>query len=99
MCGRARQATDDSRVKGMRVACRITKAADTHSEYVILIALPWQKWLLECASVLHLYVHCLSCSHGCPQTAHKNVIMRRMLPVDTDFSKTHHNVLNLIFLF
>ena len=28
----------------MRVACWITKATDTHSEYVILIAFPRQQW-------------------------------------------------------
>jgi len=29
----------------MRIACWIPKAADRHSEYVILIALPLQQWL------------------------------------------------------
>jgi len=37
-----------------------TNATDTHSEYVTLIAFPLQKWLNERASVLLLYVHCLS---------------------------------------
>jgi hypothetical protein len=37
------------------------KNTDTHSEYVILIAFPRQKWLHEHASMLRLYVHCLSC--------------------------------------
>jgi hypothetical protein len=36
----------------MRFSCLITKAADTHSEYVILIALPRQLCLLERASIL-----------------------------------------------
>jgi hypothetical protein len=36
--GRARQATDDNIIRRMRFACWITKATDTHSEYVILIA-------------------------------------------------------------
>jgi hypothetical protein len=40
--GRARQTTDDNIIRRMRFACRITKATDTHSEYVILIAFPWQ---------------------------------------------------------
>jgi hypothetical protein len=31
---------------------RITKATDTHSEYVIFIAFPWQQWLGERASML-----------------------------------------------
>ena len=31
----------------MRIACWILKAKNTHSEYVIIIALPLQKWLIE----------------------------------------------------
>jgi len=38
-----------------RCACWITKAADTHSEYVILIALPRQRWLRERAL---MYIAC-----------------------------------------
>jgi len=34
--GRIRQATDDSIIWRMHFARRITKATDTHSEYVIL---------------------------------------------------------------
>ena len=37
----------------MRIACLITKATDTHSEYVILIAFSLQKWLHDSASMLH----------------------------------------------
>jgi hypothetical protein len=36
----------------MRFACWITKATDTNSEYVILIAFPHQKWLRERALIL-----------------------------------------------
>ena len=36
----------------MRFVWRITMAKDTHSEYVILIAFPRQKWLRERASIL-----------------------------------------------
>ena len=42
----------------MRFACWVTKATDTHTEYVILIALPLQQWLHERASVLR-YIVCL----------------------------------------
>jgi hypothetical protein len=43
----------------MRFACRITKATDTHSEYVILIAFPRQQWLRERASVFcYMYSAC-----------------------------------------
>ena len=45
----------------MRFACRITKATDTHTEYLILIVFPRQRWLHERATVLHLYVHCECC--------------------------------------
>ena len=36
----------------MRITCWITKATNTHSEYVIFIAFPPQKWLHEHASIL-----------------------------------------------
>ena len=55
--GTARQATDDNITRRMRFACCITKATDTHSEYVILIACPQQQWLRE-RSFVTLYVHC-----------------------------------------
>jgi hypothetical protein len=45
----------------MRSARWITKATDTRLEYVILIAFPRQQWLRERASMLRLYVHCVSC--------------------------------------
>jgi hypothetical protein len=45
--GRARQATDDNIIRRMRFACWITKATDTHSEYVIILAFARQKWLRE----------------------------------------------------
>jgi hypothetical protein len=58
---RARQATDGNITRRMRFACWITKATDTHSEYVIHIAFPRQQWLRERLSMLLLYVYCLSC--------------------------------------
>jgi hypothetical protein len=36
----------------MRIACWIPKATDTHSENVIIIAFPRQRWLQERASML-----------------------------------------------
>ena len=41
---------------GMRIACWITKATNTYSEYVILTAFPLQQWLQERAS-LSRYTH------------------------------------------
>jgi hypothetical protein len=52
----------DSVIRRMRVACWITKAADTNPEYVILIVFPRQQWLREHALVLRFYVHPLSLS-------------------------------------
>jgi len=44
----------------MSIAYWILKATNTLSEYVTLIALLFQQWLYECASVLHhIYVACL----------------------------------------
>ena len=52
--------------RGRRIACWITKATHTHSEYAMLITFPLQQWLQERSSKLRLYVHCLSCCnrHG-----------------------------------
>ena len=47
-----KQATEDHIIRRMLFACWITKDRDTHSEYVILTAIPRQKWLLQRASVL-----------------------------------------------
>jgi len=48
-------------IQRMRIACWITKAADTHSEYEIFIALARQHCLLERATFLcYMYVICLA---------------------------------------
>jgi len=39
------------RIWRMGIACWVTRATDTHSEYVILIAFPLQQWLHERASM------------------------------------------------
>ena len=41
--GRARLVTDDNIIQFIHVACSITKATDTHSEYEILTAFPHQQ--------------------------------------------------------
>jgi len=44
----------------MRIACWIIKATETHSEYIILIAFPRQKWLRENSPMLrYMYIDCL----------------------------------------
>jgi hypothetical protein len=58
--GKARQATDDNITRRMRFTCWITKATDTHSEYVIPIAFP-QQLVTRTRLNVTLYVRCLSC--------------------------------------
>jgi len=41
--GRAGQATDDNILRRVRCECWITKARETHSEYVIVIVFQRQK--------------------------------------------------------
>jgi len=44
----------------LHIACWITKATNTHSAYVILIAFPQQQWLHEHVSMLcYMYIACL----------------------------------------
>jgi hypothetical protein len=54
--GTAGQASDDNIIRRMRCACWITKSTDRHSEYVTLIAFPWQQWFRERASILRLHI-------------------------------------------
>jgi len=46
------QATDDNIVRRMRFTCRMTKATNTHSEYITPVAFSRQQWLRERASLL-----------------------------------------------
>jgi len=60
--GRIEQATGDDIIRRMRFACWITKATDTHSEYIICIAFSQQEWLRERASKLrytYAFITCL----------------------------------------
>jgi hypothetical protein len=57
---RAREATDDIIIRRMRFARWITKATNTHSEYVTLIAFPRQQWFRERVWILrYTYIACL----------------------------------------
>ena len=48
----------------MRIACWMPKATNTHSQYVILIAITQQQWLHERSSLLRCtYIVCLVLSH------------------------------------
>jgi hypothetical protein len=59
--GRATQATDNNIVGLIRFACWITKVTDTHSEYVMFIAFPREKWLHLSALILHVHLRSPSC--------------------------------------
>jgi len=59
-CKKCCKSAYDNILGHMRFACWVTKATDTHSEYVTLIAFPRQKWLHKRASVLcYVYTVCL----------------------------------------
>ena len=58
-------ATDDNIIRSMRILCWITKATDTHSEYVIIIAFPLWKWLSERVSLLFLNIHTVATNNIC----------------------------------
>jgi hypothetical protein len=59
-CGRARDATDGNITRRMRVACLITKARNTLSEYVTHCFFT-TKAVTRTSLIIVLYVHCLSC--------------------------------------
>ena len=42
-----RQVTDADIIWSMVFVCWVTKATDTHSEYVIIIVFPMQEWSVE----------------------------------------------------
>jgi hypothetical protein len=67
--GRAGQASYDGVIQCTCFLCWVTKATDTHSEYVILIDFLWQQWFLTLVSMICLYVHCLSCLFSYPNIA------------------------------
>jgi len=50
------QAKDGNTMWHTRITCWITKATNTHSEYVTLTDFLLQQWLHECNSILH-YMH------------------------------------------
>ena len=75
----------------MRFACWITKAANTHSEYVIFIECLLQQWLHERASKLrYTYIACLVYSFLRSTHSNKNthcgqsVQFSRMLKLTVD---------------
>ena len=55
------ETTHNNTIRRMRVACWITKATDTNSEYVLLLDFEQKQRLRESASIFHVHVRCLSC--------------------------------------
>jgi len=53
--------SDRTQMAIRRIACWITKATNTHSDYVILTAYSPQQCLHDHTSVLRLYIHFLPC--------------------------------------
>ena len=57
------EASDGNIIRRMHIACCITTATDTHSEYVIFIAFPLQQWArarCQCNIYACVYIACLA---------------------------------------
>lgn len=54
--GTARQAVHDNKIQRVHIACWVTKASNTNSEYEMVINFPPQQWLSESTAVLLLHV-------------------------------------------
>ena len=68
--GRVGEATDDNIIERMRFTCWITKATDTHAEYVMFISFPRQQKLRERASALrYTYIGCVVIYYWSRRTA------------------------------
>ena len=81
-------------IRRMRFTCWITKATDTHSEHVILIAFPHQHWLREHASVLR-YTYSASpfrFMHTCPTHIKPRTVYLLQSAADTELPNTSSNV-------
>ena len=76
---------------GMRIACWIHKATNTHLEYVILIAFPLQQCLHERALILHYmyivflirYSHVVGSFCSDTHVAYEPLISHRIYPAST----------------
>jgi len=57
---RARQATHDNIIRRMRIACWMAKAADTHSEFLILLFHGSNGYAnaAQCCMIAHLHIAC-----------------------------------------
>ena len=88
--GTARQARDDNIMWCKHFTCSITKARDIHSEYVICIAFPLQKWFRECTSILrYMYIACPVVSFVAVNFRFLSSHINTMLEVFPFSSQTH----------
>jgi hypothetical protein len=55
------EGTYDNKRRGMRFACWLHKARNTHLDYEVFILLPYQKLLRHHNTLLRVYVYFLSC--------------------------------------
>ena len=85
-------------IRPLRLACWISKATNTHSEYEILIAFPLQQWLQERTSVLrYTYIASVDifelaqpvCRHAIRRAAEESVFDFWQAQ---NISSLHHNV-------
>ena len=67
--GTAGQATDDNIIQRMRNACWITKATDTHSEYVILTAFREVVGYVKTQLTCILFIMPTTCFGHCGQSS------------------------------
>jgi hypothetical protein len=83
-CYRTGRATDDNIIQHMCLTCWITKATNTHSECVILVAFPWQHWLHKRASLLYYtYIACLAST----SVHHEDILQgQTVVPLKTKIS-------------
>jgi len=65
--------TPQMTIRRMRILRWIPKATNTHSGYVILFAVPQQKWLQERASILRHTCSILPEIHGLKSLGNLNV--------------------------
>jgi hypothetical protein len=54
--GTVRQATDDNKMRRMRIACWVNTATSTHWEFVVLIAFPLQKRTQLNVAFVRIYI-------------------------------------------
>jgi hypothetical protein len=60
------QNVKQSEKKAFRLTRVFVKRSSDNRGSTVLIAFPRQQWLRERASILRLYLHCLSCFMKCP---------------------------------